>query len=86
MSEENAGGDGQNGAILNDPVDVIIDKLLRYDCLYSPPLLLFNKECPTENRCVWSRSEKSLNFGVSAEKKSRPGFLLNSGTKRGEPR
>jgi len=33
MSEENTGGDGgQNGAILNDPVDVIIDKLLRYDC------------------------------------------------------
>lgn len=32
MSEENAGGDGQNGAVLNDPVDVIIDKLLRYDC------------------------------------------------------
>jgi len=31
MSEENTGGDGQNGAILNDPVDVIIDKLLRYD-------------------------------------------------------
>jgi len=35
MSEENAGGDGQNGAILNDPVDVIIDKLLRYDSLFA---------------------------------------------------
>ena len=33
MSEENAVADGQNGAILNDPVDVIIDKLLRYDRL-----------------------------------------------------
>lgn len=31
MSEENTGGDGPNGAVLNDPVDVIIDKLLRYD-------------------------------------------------------
>jgi hypothetical protein len=31
MSEENAGGEnGQNGALLSDPVDVIIDKLLRY--------------------------------------------------------
>jgi hypothetical protein len=29
MSEENAGDSGQNGALLSDPVDVIIDKLLR---------------------------------------------------------
>jgi hypothetical protein len=29
MSEE-AGDAGQNGALLSDPVDVIIDKLLRY--------------------------------------------------------
>lgn len=30
MSDENAGESGQNGALLSDPVDVIIDKLLRY--------------------------------------------------------
>lgn len=29
MSEENV-PDNQSGAVLNDPVDVIIDKLLRY--------------------------------------------------------
>jgi hypothetical protein len=29
MSEENTGDPGQNGALLSDPVDVIIDKLLR---------------------------------------------------------
>lgn len=34
MAEENAGGE-QNGAVLNDPVDVIIDKLLRYDFWYT---------------------------------------------------
>jgi hypothetical protein len=30
MSEENGGEAGQNGAFLSDPVDVIIEKLLRY--------------------------------------------------------
>ena len=38
MAEENAGGE-QNGAVLNDPVDVIIDKLLRYDCWLAPALI-----------------------------------------------
>lgn len=32
MSEDNGGDAGQNGSLLSDPVDVIIDKLLRYDC------------------------------------------------------
>jgi hypothetical protein len=31
MSEDNGGDVSQNGALLSDPVDVIIDKLLRYD-------------------------------------------------------
>jgi hypothetical protein len=30
MTEENGGDAGQNGAFLSDPVDVIIEKLLRY--------------------------------------------------------
>jgi hypothetical protein len=30
MAEENGGDAAQNGAFLNDPVDVIIEKLLRY--------------------------------------------------------
>ena len=30
MTEENGGDSGQNGAFLSDPVDVIIEKLLRY--------------------------------------------------------
>ena len=30
MSEDNGGDAGQNGAFLSDPVDVIIEKLLRY--------------------------------------------------------
>lgn len=32
MTEENGGDAGQNGAFLSDPVDVIIEKLLRYGC------------------------------------------------------
>jgi hypothetical protein len=34
MSEDNGGDVSQNGALLSDPVDVIIDKLLRYDRCY----------------------------------------------------
>lgn len=38
MSEDAGGGD-PNGAVMSDPVDVIIDKLLRYVCLIC--ILLF---------------------------------------------
>jgi hypothetical protein len=42
MSEENGGDAGQNGAFLSDPVDVIIEKLLRYVLAY-PKQRLFEK-------------------------------------------
>jgi hypothetical protein len=54
MSEENTGGDGQNGAILNDPVDVIIDKLLRYDWMLDAAAVPLREGLglPTESCCV----------------------------------